>query len=110
MSMLSCASMTPGTLSAAGLRDDRHGPGVGQRLRADDQRRGGAVMRPHGSLDRVVVVPSDADLRDAYFGLLRDDLRRAVVRDGGRFAGLLSLTDVARVLEAVVGSGRVQRR
>ena len=55
-------------------------------------------------IDRVVVVPGDADLRDAYGRLLADDLHRAVVGDGRSFAGLLSLTDVARVLEAVLGT------
>ncbi len=59
-------------------------------------------------IDRVVVLPADADLHDAYSRLLGDDLRRAVVRDGDRFSGLLSLTDVSRVLEAVIASTRTR--
>lgn len=61
-------------------------------------------------LEDVVVVPSEAGLRDAYAELLGDDLRRAVVRDGDRFTGLLSLTDVARVLEASLGGTAGRRR
>ncbi len=68
------------------------------------------VMVP---LERAPVVPSDADLREAYARLLGDDLHRAIVRDGEQLVGLLSLTDVARVMEAAmggVGSAAFERR
>lgn len=51
-------------------------------------------------LERALVVTADDELRDAYSKLLADPLHRALVLDDGRLAGLLSLTDVTRVLEA----------
>ncbi len=51
-------------------------------------------------LDGALVLPPDAELRDAYAQLLGDPLHRALVIRDGRLAGLLSLTDVARVVEA----------
>ena len=67
----------------------------------------GELMIP---LEDVIVVSSEAGLREAYAELLGDDLHRAVVRDGDRFTGLLSLTDVARVLEAALGGTAGRRR
>lgn len=55
-------------------------------------------------LDRALVVGGGDDLRDAYAKLLADPLHRALVLDEGRLAGLLSLTDVTRVLEANSGA------
>lgn len=51
-------------------------------------------------LDRALALTRDAGLRDAYLQLLSDPLHRAIVVDGDHLAGLLSLTDVARVIEA----------
>jgi Zn-dependent protease/predicted transcriptional regulator len=60
------------------------------------------VMVP---IERAIVVRSDADLRGTYPRLATDGLRRALVQDHGRPLGLLSLTDVMRVLEAAGGRG-----
>lgn len=75
---------------------------VAARPRAEwPQRTVADVMVP---LDGALVLDREAGLRDAYLQLLSDRLHRAIVLDGGRLAGLLSLTDVARVIEA--GAGR----
>jgi len=50
--------------------------------------------------DRVLVLDADQPLADAFRALAADGLHRALVRDAGGFAGLLSVTDAARVLEA----------
>jgi Zn-dependent protease/CBS domain-containing protein len=50
--------------------------------------------------DRVLVLDADRPLADAFRDLATDRLHRALVRDGDAFAGLLSVTDAARVLEA----------
>ncbi|MDP9376784.1 MAG: site-2 protease family protein [Actinomycetota bacterium] len=57
-------------------------------------------------LERALVIPPDSALRDAYGMLLGDPLHRALVLDGDRLAGLLSLTDVARVIEAQSAGAR----
>lgn len=57
-------------------------------------------------LDRALALTRDAGLRDAYLQLLSDPLHRAIVVDGDHLAGLLSLTDVARVVEARAPSER----
>lgn len=51
-------------------------------------------------LERALVLAANGELGDAYLELLADPLHRALVLDDGRLAGLLSLTDVTRVLEA----------
>ncbi len=51
-------------------------------------------------LDDAVAVRSDAALEEASAVLLSSPLRRALVLDDGRLAGLLSATDVLRILEA----------
>jgi Zn-dependent protease/CBS domain-containing protein len=50
--------------------------------------------------DRVLVLDADQPLADAFRALAGDELHRALVRDSGAYAGLLSVTDAARVLEA----------
>ncbi|MGZ6671246.1 MAG: site-2 protease family protein [Solirubrobacteraceae bacterium] len=55
-------------------------------------------MRPLG---RARVVDAQSDLATVIPQLLEDDLHRALVRDDGRLIGLLSVTDTARVLEAL---------
>ena len=55
-------------------------------------------------LERALVVDADAELAEAYARLLSHELHRGLVLDDGRFAGLLSLTDAARVLEAASGA------
>jgi len=52
------------------------------------------------SLDDAVAVRSDDTLEEASATLLASPLRRALVLDDGRLAGLLSATDVLRILEA----------
>lgn len=54
-------------------------------------------------LDEAVAVRSDAALEEAAAVLLSSPLRRALVLDDGRLAGLLSATDVLRILEAYRG-------
>jgi Zn-dependent protease len=53
-------------------------------------------MRP---LDASLVVAPQDRLEDVWPELVRSAVRRALVLDGGRLAGLLSATDVARILE-----------
>lgn len=52
----------------------------------------------------VVTVSLDEPLEEALTALMQDDLRRALVLDGGQLAGLLSMTDLVRVVEAA-GAG-----
>jgi Zn-dependent protease len=55
-----------------------------------------ALARP---LDDVLTLAPGDDLGTAASELVADDLRRALVLDDGRLAGLLSMTDVARLIE-----------
>jgi CBS domain-containing protein len=67
------------------------------------------VARPVGEL--LVLAPDD-NLGDAATSLAQDDLGRALVLDQGALAGLLSMTDVARLIElrAPARSSRRDRR
>ena len=56
--------------------------------------------------EAVPVVEEDDDLIDAAGDLFEGDVKRALVLDGDRLAGLLSATDVARALEL----GTLRRR
>ena len=60
-------------------------------------------------LDRLLIVDADRDLLVVTADLARDDLHRALVRDHGRLAGLLSITDTARVLEALTDARAARR-
>jgi Zn-dependent protease/CBS domain-containing protein len=61
-------------------------------------------------LAAALVVEREEGLEAAYVRLVGDDLRRAVVVDGDeRPVGLLSLTDVARVVEAAGAAGGPRR-
>src|SRR4051794_13356036 len=51
-------------------------------------------------LDQVVVVEQQDQLPDAFMSLLETDHRRALVLEGPRLTGLLSLTDVERRVQA----------
>ena len=57
-------------------------------------------------LDDAVAVRSDDTLEEALSILLASPLRRVLVLDDGRLAGLLSVTDVLRILEASGEAGR----
>jgi hypothetical protein len=54
--------------------------------------------------DRALVVDADRDLGEVVGDLGRNELRRALVRVDGRPTGLLSVTDVARVLEVLTAA------
>lgn len=54
------------------------------------------VARPVGKL--LVLAPDD-NLGDVAMDLIQDDLGRALVLDEGRLAGLLSMTDISRLIE-----------
>ena len=54
------------------------------------------VARPVGEL--LVLAPDD-NLGDVAMDLIQDDLGRALVLDEGRLAGLLSMTDISRLIE-----------
>jgi Zn-dependent protease len=56
--------------------------------------------------DEVLVVSEDDDLLEAAAELADHPVRRALVLDGDRLVGLLSVTDVARALETKRGRGR----
>lgn len=56
----------------------------------------GDVARP---LDSVLTLERDSDLGTAATELAQDDLGRALVFGDGRLVGLLSMTDVARLIE-----------
>jgi Zn-dependent protease/CBS domain-containing protein len=62
------------------------------------------------SLDDAVAVRSDDALEEASTMLLTSPLRRALVLDDGRLAGLLSATDVLRILEASAKAGPPRAR
>jgi Zn-dependent protease/predicted transcriptional regulator len=68
-----------------------------------DGRRVGDCMLP---LERVPVVSADDEATDALAELGEGDVGRALVLDGDRLAGLLSITDVMRALEI----GALRRR
>ncbi|MFN8111763.1 MAG: site-2 protease family protein [Solirubrobacterales bacterium] len=61
-----------------------------------------AIARPLGS---VLVLEPGANLGDATVELVQDDLGRALVLEGERLVGLLSMTDVSRLIELRTGSG-----
>jgi Zn-dependent protease/CBS domain-containing protein len=67
-----------------------------------DKRTVGECMK---KLEEVPVVAEDDEVIDAAGELAADDLNRALVLDGDRLVGLLSVTDVARALE-MRGLGR----
>ena len=50
-------------------------------------------------VDEALVLRADQELADAALELSESELRRALVLDGTRLAGLLSITDVSRLLE-----------
>jgi Zn-dependent protease len=52
------------------------------------------------AVDEVPVVREDETAADALATLSEGDLHRALVMDGGRLAGFLSISDIARVLSA----------
>lgn len=54
----------------------------------------------------TLVVSEDAEVNEILAELTSDEPRRALVCDGGRLLGLVSITDTARVLEALSDSGR----
>jgi Zn-dependent protease/CBS domain-containing protein len=58
-------------------------------------------------LEQVPIVNEDDELVDAAAELSEHDVRRALVLDGDRLVGLLSVTDVARALEM---RGALRRR
>jgi len=55
-------------------------------------------------LERALVVDADRELADVVGELTHDGVHRALVRRDGELAGLLSVTDAARVLEARLGA------
>jgi Zn-dependent protease len=55
-----------------------------------------AISHP---LDEVLVLEPGADLGEATIELVQTDLGRALVLEGERLAGLLSMTDVSRLIE-----------
>jgi predicted transcriptional regulator len=58
-------------------------------------------------LEQVPIVNEDDELVDAAAELSEHEVRRALVLDGDRLVGLLSVTDVARALEM---RGALRRR
>ncbi len=64
-----------------------------------------AIARP---LDEVLVLAPEANLGAATIELVQNDLGRALVLEGDRLVGLLSMTDVSRLIElrTHTGSGR----
>ncbi|MEZ5073294.1 MAG: site-2 protease family protein [Solirubrobacterales bacterium] len=67
-----------------------------------DDTRIAAVARPMG---RVLVLAPDVNLGDATVELVQNDLGRALVLEEDRLVGLLSMTDVSRLIELRTGSG-----
>jgi Zn-dependent protease/CBS domain-containing protein len=61
-------------------------------------------------LSQAVVVNEQDELPDAFMSLLQTDLRRALVLRDSRLAGLLSLSDVERLVEARRAPQRGTRR
>lgn len=68
-----------------------------------DTRTVGESMIPR---DEILVVSEDDDLLEAAAELAEHPVRRALVLDGDRLVGLLSVTDVARALEMRGRRGR----
>jgi Zn-dependent protease/CBS domain-containing protein len=60
-------------------------------------------------VDEVPVVAEDDELIDAAAELSESDVHRALVVDGDRFVGILSVSDVARALEIRRAGGRIAR-
>lgn len=61
-----------------------------------------AIARP---VDEVLVLTPEANLGDATIELVQSDLGRALVLADGRLVGLLSMTDVSRLIELRTNSG-----
>jgi Zn-dependent protease len=61
-----------------------------------------AIARPLAS---VLVLEPGANLGDATIELVQDDLGRALVLEGEQLVGLLSMTDVSRLIELRTGPG-----
>lgn len=61
-----------------------------------------SIARPLGS---VLVLEPGANLGDATIELVQDELGRALVLEGERLIGLLSMTDVSRLIELRTGPG-----
>jgi Zn-dependent protease len=61
-----------------------------------------AITRPR---DEVLVLAPDANLGEATIELVQTELGRALVLDGDRLVGLLSMTDVSRLIELRSGAG-----
>jgi predicted transcriptional regulator len=59
------------------------------------------------ALDQVLVVDADAAVGEVLSELMQGDLRRGLVRVDGRPQGLLSVTDVTRVLEVLSTSRQI---
>ena len=59
-------------------------------------------------LEQALVVDADRDLADVVDDLIQDRMHRALVRRDGELAGLLSVTDAARLLEALLGARGAQ--
>ena len=57
-------------------------------------------------LDKTLTLGDDDDLPDAVAALVQTDVRRALVVRGADLVGLLSITDVRRLLEARTAGGR----
>ena len=75
----------------------------------ESERRGVRVRERMVPTDGALVVDPDANLADVLPELVQTAPRRALVCDGDRLVGLLSITDVARLLEARApgGNGRL---
>jgi predicted transcriptional regulator len=54
-------------------------------------------------LDEVILVGEDDDLTEAIRSVSAGDLKRALVTDGALIVGLLSLTDVADIIDRALG-------
>ena len=72
----------------------------------DERRPSLTVADRMTAIERTVVLDADTPLPDALAALADGGMHRALVREGDRITGLLSITDVTRVLEA----NRVRRR
>ena len=61
-----------------------------------------AITRP---IDEVLVLAPDANLGEATIELVQTELGRALVLDGDDLVGLLSMTDVSRLIELRTHTG-----
>ncbi len=70
-----------------------------------EETRIGTITRP---IDEVLVFAPGANLGEATMELIQSDLGRALVLEGDRLVGLLSMTDVSRLIElrTHTGAGR----